>query len=46
MSFPVEMLTQFNPSLQESKEGLELLRIAIENAGYTGKVSSPPPPLT
>lgn len=26
-------------NLQENKEGLELLKTAIEKAGYTGKVS-------
>jgi len=26
-------------TFQENKEGLELLKIAIEKAGYTGKVS-------
>eukprot|EP00249_Psilotum_nudum_P004902 c18393_g1_i1 orf=182-1519(+) len=28
----------FAPNIQENKEGLELLKIAIEKAGYTGKV--------
>ncbi|MCO5590338.1 hypothetical protein L7F22_044307 [Adiantum nelumboides] len=28
----------FAPNIQESKEGLELLKVAIEKAGYTGKV--------
>eukprot|EP01018_Ginkgo_biloba_P018223 Gb_15598 [translate_table: standard] len=28
----------FAPNIQENKEGLELLRTAIEKAGYTGKV--------
>ncbi|KAG0240169.1 hypothetical protein BGW41_007151 [Actinomortierella wolfii] len=28
----------FAPNIQDNHEGLELLRIAIENAGYTGKV--------
>ena len=28
----------FAPNIQENKEGLELLKIAIERAGYTGKV--------
>ncbi|KAL4578760.1 hypothetical protein LXL04_014891 [Taraxacum kok-saghyz] len=28
----------FAPNIQENKEGLELLKIAIANAGYTGKV--------
>ena len=28
----------FAPNIQENKEGLELLKVAIENAGYTGKI--------
>ncbi|KAH7440964.1 hypothetical protein KP509_03G018000 [Ceratopteris richardii] len=28
----------FAPNIQENKEGLELLKVAIEKAGYTGKV--------
>jgi hypothetical protein len=28
--------------IQENKEGLELLKSAIDKAGYTGKVSFPP----
>ncbi|XP_074278776.1 enolase-like isoform X3 [Silene latifolia] len=28
----------FAPNIQENKEGLELLKTAIEKAGYTGKV--------
>lgn len=28
----------FAPNIQENKEGLELLKIAIDKAGYTGKV--------
>ena len=28
----------FAPNFQENKEGLELLKISIEKAGYTGKV--------
>jgi signal recognition particle GTPase len=28
----------FAPNIQENKEGLELLKIAIEKVGYTGKV--------
>eukprot|EP00002_Diphylleia_rotans_P008855 TRINITY_DN18837_c0_g1_i1.p2 TRINITY_DN18837_c0_g1~~TRINITY_DN18837_c0_g1_i1.p2 ORF type:complete len:433 (+),score=110.92 TRINITY_DN18837_c0_g1_i1:1544-2842(+) len=28
----------FAPNIQDNKEGLELLRVAIEKAGYTGKV--------
>jgi len=28
----------FAPSIQDSREGLDLLRVAIEKAGYTGKV--------
>jgi len=28
----------FAPNIQDNHEGLELLRVAIENAGYTGKV--------
>lgn len=28
----------FAPSIQENKEGLDLLKTAIEKAGYTGKV--------
>ncbi|TQD78283.1 hypothetical protein C1H46_036169 [Malus baccata] len=30
--------TGFAPNIQENKEGLELLKTAIEKAGYTGKV--------
>ncbi|XP_074289697.1 enolase-like isoform X1 [Silene latifolia] len=30
----------FAPNIQENKEGLELLKTAIEKAGYTGKVVS------
>jgi enolase len=29
----------FAPNIQENKEGLELLKSAIDKAGYTGKVS-------
>ncbi|XP_067051723.1 alpha-enolase-like isoform X1 [Acropora muricata] len=28
----------FAPNIQDNKEGLELLKVAIENAGYTGKI--------
>lgn len=28
----------FAPNIQENKEGLELLKTAIDKAGYTGKV--------
>jgi len=35
-------MVTWKPSIQENKEGLELLKIAIEKAGYTGKVSSCP----
>ncbi|XP_041377234.1 enolase-like isoform X2 [Gigantopelta aegis] len=28
----------FAPNIQDNKEGLELLKTAIENAGYTGKI--------
>lgn len=28
----------FAPNIQDNKEGLELLKIAIEKAGYTGKI--------
>lgn len=28
----------FAPNIQDNKEGLELLKVAIEQAGYTGKV--------
>ncbi|XP_074289699.1 enolase-like isoform X2 [Silene latifolia] len=30
----------FAPNIQENKEGLELLKTAIEKAGYTGKVQN------
>ncbi|XP_074278775.1 enolase-like isoform X2 [Silene latifolia] len=30
----------FAPNIQENKEGLELLKTAIEKAGYTGKVNN------
>ena len=29
----------FAPNIQDNREGLELLKEAIEKAGYTGKVS-------
>ena len=29
----------FAPNIQDNKEGLELLTVAIEKAGYTGKIS-------
>ncbi|EDO40843.1 predicted protein [Nematostella vectensis] len=29
----------FAPNIQDNKEGLELLKVAIEKAGYTGKIS-------
>lgn len=28
----------FAPNIQDNREGLELLKVAIENAGYTGKI--------
>jgi enolase len=28
----------FAPNIQQNEEGLELLKVAIEKAGYTGKV--------
>ncbi len=28
----------FAPNIQDNKEGLELLKVAIEAAGYTGKI--------
>ena len=28
----------FAPNIQDNKEGLELLKVAIESAGYTGKI--------
>jgi hypothetical protein len=35
----------FAPSISNNEEGLNLVNLAIEKAGFTGKVPHPPPQL-
>ena len=38
LSLSLSILIAFTLSLQDNKEGLELLKVAIEKAGYTGRI--------